>query len=343
MLEKPALSDERIAACLRQDFGITAAGLDFLPVGRDANAWVYRVTGADGAAWFLKVRRGPINEPGLLIPRFLQDQGIDQVVAPLHSAGETPWTTLDGFTLIVYPFLAGDTGYEIGLTDAQWIEFGATLRRIHATQLPTDLTAQMRTETFVSRHVPMISALSARLAAGDFDPADVHQHALAAFWTARQAEIDWLLDRTEALSRHLRSRPMTPVVCHADAHTHNVLVDREGRLFIIDWDETILAPRERDLMFVGAGIDGPKYGPRETTLFYQGYGEVTPDPLAMAYYRIEWAVQDLGEFGTQIFSADDIGDETKADSLRLIRDMFAPGHSLDRARASEAALPREMR
>jgi hypothetical protein len=96
-------------------------------------------------------------------------------------------------------------------------------------------------------------------------------------------------------------------------------------------------------MFVGAGIDGPKVGPRETALFYQGYGEVAPDPLALAYYRIEWAVQDLGEFGTQVFDADDVGAETKADSVRLVQGMFAPGNSVDRARASEAALPQELR
>ena len=107
---------------------------------------------------------------------------------------------------------------------------------------------------------------------------------------------------------------MTPVVCHADIHTHNVLLDGDGRLYIVDWDETLLAPKERDLMFVGAGIDGPKYGPRETALFYQGYGDVSPDPLAIAYYRIEWGVQDLGEFGREILSADDVGAETKADA-----------------------------
>lgn len=342
MLEKPTLSDERIAAGLREHFGITAAGLDFLPVGRDANAWVYRVTAADGAAYFLKVRRGKLNEPGLLVPRFLKDRGIAEIVAPLPTPGYVPWASLEDFALIVYPFLEAANGYTAGLSDAQWMAFGAALRRIHAIQPPADLAAKMRVEAFVSRHVAIVQAISARIAAGDFDAADPYQRELAAFWSARQAEIDWLLARTEALSQHLRARPLAPVICHADAHTHNVLVDRD-RLYIVDWDETLLAPRERDLMFVGAGIDGPKYGPCETALFYQGYGEVIPDPAAMAYYRIEWAVQDLGEFGTQVFDADGVGAETKADSVRLVQGMFAPGNSVDRARASEAALPPGLR
>jgi spectinomycin phosphotransferase len=339
MLEKPALTDDQIAAALRQSYGLAVAGLDFLPVGYDNNAWVYRVTANDGARTFLKVRRGPINVPGLRVPRFLKDQGIEAVVAPLRANGDLPWTELDGFKLILYPFLEAETGYAVGLSDAQWIEFGATLKRLHATPLPADLAAQMRVETFVSRHVPIVRALSARIAAGEFNGTDPYQRELADFWGVRQPEIDWLLDRTEALSQRLRARPTTPVVCHADIHTHNVLVDGDGRLYIVDWDETLLAPKERDLMFVGAGIDGPKYGPRETALFFQGYGAITPDSLAMAYYRIEWGVQDLGEFGKQVFDAADVGAETKADAVRLVKGMFAPGNSLDRARETDA-LPR---
>jgi spectinomycin phosphotransferase len=44
------------------------------------------------------------------------------------------------------------------------------------------------------------------------------------------------------------------VLCHADLHTWNVLVDGDGRLWLVDWDEAILAPRERDLMFLVGGI-----------------------------------------------------------------------------------------
>lgn len=338
MLEKPALADAALSAALRDSYGLAVAGLDFLPVGYDANAWVYRVTAENGVTYFLKVRRGRLNEPGLLIPRYLKDQGIATVVAPLRASGDRPWIALDDFKLILYPFLDAENGYYAGLSDAQWIAFGATLRQIHAVELPAELAARMRREAFVSRHVPIVQALSARIAAGVFGGTDPHQRELADFWGAHQAQIDWLLQRTAALSTRLRARSMDFAVCHADIHTHNVLVDGDGRLWIVDWDETLLAPRERDLMFVGAGIDGPKYGPRETALFFQGYGDVTPDPVAMAYYRIEWAVQDLGEFGMQVFEADDVGAETKADAVRLVQGMFAPGHSVDRARASEAAL-----
>jgi spectinomycin phosphotransferase len=39
-------------------------------------------------------------------------------------------------------------------------------------------------------------------------------------------------------------------------HAGNVVVGADNELTIVDWDEPILAPKERDLMFIGGGVDG---------------------------------------------------------------------------------------
>ena len=82
MLEKPALPDDAILACLQASFGVRAHSLEFLPIGNDATAWAYRVR-ATGADYFLKVKSGKLKEAALTIPRYLRDQGLCQVVAPL--------------------------------------------------------------------------------------------------------------------------------------------------------------------------------------------------------------------------------------------------------------------
>src|SRR5436309_14623958 len=116
MREPPVdLSDDTLRASLGAQYGLAVADLRFLPLGHDSSAWVYRVRTADGTAYFLKVRQAVVNEPSLLVPRHLHDQGIRQVIAPLPTATQSLWAEVDGYALILYPFVAGSTGMDIGM------------------------------------------------------------------------------------------------------------------------------------------------------------------------------------------------------------------------------------
>ena len=47
MLEKPKLAEAAIIAALQAHYGIALQALEFLPIGSDAQAWVYRVKAFD--------------------------------------------------------------------------------------------------------------------------------------------------------------------------------------------------------------------------------------------------------------------------------------------------------
>jgi spectinomycin phosphotransferase len=116
------------------------------------------------------------------------------------------------------------------------------------------------------------------------------------------------------------------VICHADIHAWNVMVTPEGDIVIVDWDSAMLAPRERDLMFVDGVAGGHAADP---TAFFEGYGDVELDPIVLAYFRIEWAVQDIAEFSASVFLDPDAGDETKAEAVDMVVNLFAPGGEID--------------
>ena len=65
-----------------------------------------------------------------------------------------------------------------------------------------------------------------------------------------------------------------------------------------------LAPRERDLMFIGAGVAGHWRDAQEAAWFYEGYGPQQPDAQAMAYYRCERIVADVVDYCEQIMGED---------------------------------------
>ena len=128
MIEKPNLTGERIISALRDSFSIPVIGIEFLPLGLDSSAWAYRVDAEDGT-YFLKLRKTIPNPVGNLIPRFLREQGIQQVMAPLATNNEEAWASVDGFFFILYPFISGQEVMEVGMSDAHWVEFGSILKR----------------------------------------------------------------------------------------------------------------------------------------------------------------------------------------------------------------------
>ena len=342
MLEKPNLHDETILACVRESYGLPVAGVEFLPVGNDSYAWVYRARTEDGASYFVKVKKGPVSKPSLIIPRHLKDSGIEQVVAPLRTTVHDLWTDVDGYTLILYPFVEGSVGMEVGLSDHQWMEFGAALRRVHSSRLSAELLEQVRRETFAPKWGGVVKELQRQINTTAYH--DPIAQALASFWKEHSETIGRMVERAEKLGRALQHDSSVLVLCHADIHTANILLDQDQKLFMVDWDEALLAPIERDLMFVvGGAVGGAAVESQAEAWFFKGYGATPLDPAALAYYRYEWVVQEIGDFGERVLLMDGVGDETRADAVQGFRDLFQPGNVVEAASSSEAHLPPHLR
>jgi spectinomycin phosphotransferase len=328
------LPDATLAAGLRTHYGLAVTAVIFLPLGQDTFAWVYRVRTADDNAYFLKVRTSVTNAPSLLVPRYLHDHGVAQVIAPRPTTTGALWTEVAGYAVILSPFIAGTTGMAQGMAPPQWIAYGAILRQIHTTALAPTLAHLMRRETFVPAGAATVRAVEAHI--GRRALADPAAQDLAALWHERRDIIHTLVARAEELGRQLAQRAPPCVLCHADIHTNNVLLDAGGAVWIVDWDDTVLAPKERDLMFVvGGGINRALVGPREEELFLQGYGATTLDPLALTYYRYALAVRDIGEYSEQVFLRPDLGPVTRRSAVGRFLTMFQPGRIVELALASD--------
>lgn len=133
MRERPPLPDNALAAALAAGWGGGGQGGRVPPGGDDAGAWSFRVIASDGIRWFLKVRRGRVDPAAGLVPRFLRDHGLEPVVAAVPAAdGERdPWRPLDGFTLLVYPWVEGVVAMERRLTGRQWAGLGRFMAALH--------------------------------------------------------------------------------------------------------------------------------------------------------------------------------------------------------------------
>lgn len=95
-------------------------------------------------------------------------------------------------------------------------------------------------------------------------------------------------------------QPSQFVLCHSDLHAGNVFIDKNGAIYIVDWDSPIIAPKERDLMFIGGGVANVWNKPHEKELFYKGYGKTEVNMALLAYYRHERIVEDIALYGQQL-------------------------------------------
>jgi spectinomycin phosphotransferase len=156
MLEKPDLQDQLIISRLQDEYGLQVNRLTFLPLGADVNTAVFRVVTDGETAYFLKLRKGDFDEITVAVPQFLKAQGIQSIIAPLETRAQQPWASLDAFKMILYPFIEGQNGYAVALSDHQWLDFGAALKGIHTAQVPPALTRLIPRETYSPRWREMV-------------------------------------------------------------------------------------------------------------------------------------------------------------------------------------------
>lgn len=327
MLEKPAIEDAILLACLQAEYGILAESIAFLPLGADLNTAVYRVDAAGDAVYFLKLRSGEFLEASVTVPKHLHDLGLKQVIAPIPTRSGSLCANLPSCRMILYPFITGRHGFDRNLTEPQWVEFGAAMRMFHTTPFPPDITRGIPRESFTPQWRESVQrSLSIVQEETLTEPV---AREMAAFLKPKTALLNELVNRTGGLAGRLQKQAGDFILCHGDIHAWNLLMTDGGAFYMVDWDTLIFAPKERDLMFIGGGLMGKWRAPAdEEALFYRGYGSSRIDPLALAYYRYERVIEDIAIFCDQVFSAT-TGGEDRRQAFEYLKSYFIPGSALE--------------
>ncbi len=335
MLEKPEIQDQLISARAREEYGLQVAQITFLPLGADVNTAVYRLETADGAAYFFKLRKGVFDETSVRVPQFLHSLGIRAVIPPLETRTGQLWGSLEPYRLLLYPFIEAAEAGE--LSDRQWLEFGAALRGVHSAEVPPALKKLLKREAFSPEWREAVKMFQSQVEERAFDEPVAAK--LAGFMRMKREQISQLVRRAEELALEMQAHPLELVLCHSDVHAGNLLIGVDAALYIVDWDNPILAPKERDLMFIGGGVSASLSSARGQALFYQGYGPAEVDRVALAYYRYERIAVDIAEFCKQLLLSE-AGGEDREQSYGYFTSSFLPGDTIEMALRADQDLRR---
>jgi spectinomycin phosphotransferase len=328
MLTKPDVKDELIISCLQDEYGLNVDQLTFFPLGADLGTAVYRVITAEGTAYFLKLRKG-FSEITVTVPLFLKSQGIKEILAPFETKSKQGWADFGEYKMILYPFIEGKNGFEMELTDQHRQTLGMAFKGIHSAQLPPELKKLIPQETFSPHYRESMKSFQAEVENKTYDDSTAAK--LAEFMKSKRDEITHLIERADELASQFQSTHMEFVLCHTDIHGGNILLRTDGQLpvlYIVDWDNPLLAAKERDLMFIGGGIDNIWKTKREEAVFYEGYGETEINIAALAYYRYERVIEDLVVTCEQLLLTDE-GGADREQAYRWFTSNFEPGQTIE--------------
>lgn len=273
---------DEIASLLSDAWGLPSPQIEPAAQGADRASRLFLVRDSTGARWILKWRSGPVNASALRLPHIMRDSGALAFLPPVPTHdGELQGVVSDGY-LALLPWIDGNNGFEAPLDADAWRQLGQALRALHDAHLPDDLRRSLPQEPFSTRSCAALRLLLPQIHAPGDDPL---VRRLSRLLRDVHGSLSWLMDRSDRLARQLRRRDLPCVPCHGDIHAGNVLVDSGKRLWLVDFDTLQLAPRERDLMFIGAGVAGRWQSDRECALFHEGYGPLQPDAPGIAGRR----------------------------------------------------------
>ena len=340
-----SMAGDRLREWVRADFGVDLSSVELTRLGADETAELWHGAGPDGARFAVKLSGGAA-PAGLALSAHLAARGVAGVVGPAPARDGRLYSVREGLRLSIVPWLSDHGALDSPVSAAQWTAYGALLAAVHATEVTGALAEMLPREDHSHDRIAAVvravdndvagrmagsagdSEVAGRMAgsAGAADAADPLARALAELWRGTAGSVAALLAQADCLGRELRARPdAAMVICHGDPHLGNLLLGAGQQVWLIDWDDAVLAPPERDLMFaIGGVLAFAPVSREQQAWFFDGYGPAEPDPDRLAYYRCVRALDDLGSWAAAVLDLGGHSQPERANALAIVRGMLSP-------------------
>jgi Ser/Thr protein kinase RdoA (MazF antagonist) len=245
---------------------------------------------------------------------WLRDEAeLEFVVAPLHDDEGALIRRLDDrYAVTVLPLIVGESStwgaYE---ADDDRRRMGGVLGRLHAVTADVPAGLPRREDLELPSRAALVEALrdlDRRWTSGPFgEPA-------RRLLQVNADRVEQRLKEYDELAAKVRESSERWVVTHGEPHRANVIRDPHGGVHLVDWDTTLIAPRERDLRMV---LNEDLTGWDE---YVAAAGDATLDRQAVELYRRWWELADTAIFVGLLHRRHERTEDTVAswESLRAI-------------------------
>jgi spectinomycin phosphotransferase len=287
---------------LRKHYPLEVRSID--PAPRQFVAETFVATAADGQRFFVK-RFPPGRLPrhaleSLPVLRALYDAGLTQINVPLVTRSSELHARDGDATVVVFNYIDAPQTFEYDMG-----ALGTLLARLHQQRgrIPIPISLEPFRPPYAAEWHDSLE--QAAITPTHDTVVDGLQRVLDEY--GAELQDDWAA--FERVAEQCRRANLHYVITHGDA-PGNVLKDAHDNIFLVDWDEILLAPAERDTWFL-----------LDDSAFMAGYRSVIPDyipsDLAYRFYLLNRYFEDWLGFVKEILA--DGSEAHRAWNLRQLR------------------------
>jgi len=230
--------------------------------------------------------------------------GLDRINFPIPTVTNELFAIHDGSLVVLFNYIDAPQSY-----DYDNAELGKLLAEIH--KLSQKVKAETQNETFMFKHADIFEERLASLA--QLESIDVDEQSASKLLQRSYDDLITLYKIFQNLALTCQKKSWQMVLTHGDA-PGNILVKSPDDFYIVDWDDILLAPAERDLWFLidkDDFLEGYKLGRKDFVV----------NEVAAQYYLLSRYFNDLVEYWAEIFG--ESGEAHKASNFNeMKRELF---------------------
>lgn len=309
MLTESKIDKSVLKTVILKKLGIRIINFTLVPRWEAVRAYI--VEGSDHEKFFLKMYRD--NSVPDSAFRFSYDlfakAGIWNIAHPIPSSNGQIHLQIGDFHIALFNLISGKTAEEQKLTNGQLERLGQLLARIH--QSKTIIGEYSLRENFEIPFKDVIVAIFNEMSKITGNSTKF-ENRLKFFLEPYRRRFLRELETLEELQRRVRALSLEFVNCHGEPSPGNVMSSDDGEIHLIDWDEPIFAPKEKDLLFFKDHLQP----------VMKGYSVYSQDKAInqdlIEFYGHKWNLGEIADYGSRILfeNYDDKQNQIWLDNLK---------------------------
>jgi len=291
MLTESKIDKSLLKKVIQEKFGISVINVTLVPKWEAARGYV--IESSNHKSFFLKIYWDDKIPDSAF--RFADDlfaeAGTVNIAHPIPTSHGQMRVHIHDFQIALFDWISGRTAEEDKLADTQLERLGELLAKIH--QSKTIIGDYSVRETFAipfkNRFLAIFDSMSKITS-----KSTKYRTRLKLFLEPHRQKFMRELETLEKLQRKVKAMKLEFVNCHGEPSPGNILCSDTGEIHLLDWDDPIFAPKEKDLLFFKDNVEP----------VMKGYGVFSKDSIIdrdlMEFYGHMWNLGEIAYYGGKL-------------------------------------------